>query len=245
MIRIPWQLRLAVLLLTCSLTVYLAKLILIDNLQGTVEYVFNSLGFLFINVLLVTLVINELLSKRARNERLEKLNMVIGIFFTEAGNELISRIIIADPARSRFGDPFILRGKEKPEVRIMKSVLSEHRFSIDPEKIDMKDLQEFLEDKRNFLLRLMENPVLLEHQSFTAMLLSTFHLAAELGHRHDLSALSHPDSLHIAGDISRVYQNLTLEWIQYMVYLNKNYPYLYSLAVRTNPYDPFATAEVT
>ena len=245
MIRIPWQLRLAVLLMTCSITVYLAKLFFIDNLPGTVEYVFNSLGFLFINVLLVTLVINELLSKRARNERLEKLNMVIGIFFTEVGSELISRIIHADQERSRFGDPFILRGKEKPDIRGMKSVIAEHRFSLDPDKIDMKEIQEFLEEKRNFLLRLMENPVLLEHQSFTALLLSAFHLTAELGHRKDLSALSYPDRLHLSGDISRVYRNLTLEWVQYMNYLNKNYPYLYSLAVRTNPYDPCATAEVT
>lgn len=245
MISLPWQVRLAATLLTCSLTVYLAKLVLIDNLQGTVEYVFNSLGFLFINVLLVTLVINELLSKRAKNERLEKLNLVIGIFFTEAGNGLISRIISADPEKLQYGDPFILRGKEKPDVRVMKNRISSHRFSIDSDTIDLKDLQIFLEEKRNFLLRLMENPILLEHQSFTALLLSAFHLTAELAHRQDLDALSPSDRLHIAGDISRVYRNITLEWVHYMAYLNKDYPYLYSLAVRTNPYDPGASVEVT
>ena len=83
MATLPWQARLGILLVSCSVIVYLTKLTVIDNLPGTIEYIFNSFGFLFINVLLVTLVINELLSRRARNARLEKLNMVIGIFFTE------------------------------------------------------------------------------------------------------------------------------------------------------------------
>ncbi|HQB98981.1 MAG TPA: hypothetical protein PKX11_00335 [Methanospirillum sp.] len=79
---ISWQARLGMVLVSCSIIVYLTKITLIDNIPGTIEYIFNSFGFLFINVLLVTLVINELLSRRARNARLEKLNMVIGIFFT-------------------------------------------------------------------------------------------------------------------------------------------------------------------
>jgi len=30
---------------------------------------------------------------------------------------------------------------------------------------------------------------------------------------------------------------LVHEWLDYMKYLKKNYPYLFSLAVRTNPFD--------
>ena len=85
MVVVPWQAPLGILLVSCSALVYLTKLTVIDNISGTVEYIFNSFGFLFINVLLVTLVINELLSRRARNARLEKLNMVIGIFLPKSG----------------------------------------------------------------------------------------------------------------------------------------------------------------
>lgn len=244
MIAIPWQARLGMLLVSCSIIVYLTKLTLIDNISGTVEYIFNSFGFLFINVLLVTLVINELLSRRARNVRLEKLNMVIGTFFTEVGNELLELIIPADPDSDDFGSAFILQGKKHPDEKAMQKVACDHHFQVDKEKINFVEFRNFLQDKRNFLLRLMENPVMLEHQSFTSMLQSTFHLAAELGHRQDPGHLSISDQAHLAADVSRVYRALTYEWVCYMGYLNRNYPYLYSLAVRTNPFDSDIRVEV-
>lgn len=244
MVHIPWQVRLGILLICCSILVYLTKLTVIDNLSGTVEYIFNSLGFLFINVLLVTLVINELLSRRARNARLEKLNMVIGIFFTEVGNDLLKRIIHADPDGHSFGPSFILHGLDRPDEPAMKKAVSGHRFVVDYTRINFMEIQDFLQQKRNFLLRLIENPVMLEHQSFTTLLQAVFHLTAELCHREDPSCLPQSDQIHLAGDISRVYRALTYEWIFYMGYLHRNYPYLFSLAVRTNPFDPSARIEV-
>ena len=244
MVPLPWHVKLGCTLVGCSVIVYVIKLTLIDNLPGTIEYIFNSAGFLFINVLFVTLVINGLLSRRAKNERLEKLNMVIGIFFIEVGNELLKRIIPADNDRSGFGKSFFLDGKEKPDTLAMQNAATNHSFRLNPEIIDLKEMQDFLQEKRNFLLRLMENPVMLEHQSFTFLLQSAFHLTAELGHRKDPDNLTVSDRTHLSGDISRVYQALTNEWINYMGYLYLNYPYLYSLAVRTNPYDPNVSVEV-
>ena len=228
---ISWQARLGMVLVSCSIIVYLTKITLIDNIPGTIEYIFNSFGFLFINVLLVTLVINELLSRRARNARLEKLNMVIGIFFTEVGNEMLKRIIPIDPESDAFGPDFILQGKKFLDAKAMQKVVSGHRFHVNHEKVSFQELREFLQEKRNFLLRLMENPVMLEHQSFTSMLSSAFHLTAELGLRVDPENLTPSDKAHLAGDISRVYCALTYEWVCYMDYLSHKYPYLYSLEI--------------
>lgn len=242
---LPWQAKLGILLVSCSALVYLTKLSVIDNLPGTIEYIFNSFGFLFINVLLVTLVINELLSRRARNARLEKLNMVIGIFFTEVGVEFLRRCIPTDPEKEVLISSFQLTGKESPDKKKMFQAVSNHPFTIRSDEVDFGAFQELLEEKRNFLLRLMENPVMLEHQTFTSLLQAVFHLTAELGHRKDPDNLSAPDKTHLAGDISRVYRALTSEWIQYMGYLYNNYPYLYSLAVRTNPFDQGASIEIS
>ena len=53
------------------------------------DYLFRlflaQLGFLPISVLLVTIIINQLLSQRAKAAKLSKLNMVIGAFFREWG----------------------------------------------------------------------------------------------------------------------------------------------------------------
>jgi hypothetical protein len=44
--------------------------------------------------------------------------------------------------------------------------------------------------------------------------------------------------------MKRVYGLLTAEWLDYMQHLRENYPYLFSFAMRTNPFDLSATPEI-
>ena len=90
-------------------------------------------------------------------------------------------------------------------------------------------------------MRLLENPTLLEHESFTELLRTVFHLTEELTFRDDIGRLPDPDKMHIAGDIKRVYHLLVNQWLTYMKHLKDNYPYLFSLAMRTNPFDQKAS----
>ena len=87
------------------------------------------------------------------------------------------------------------------------------------------------------MVRLLENPTLLEHESFTDLLRAVFHLTEELAYREDLSRQPGPDRAHIDGDINRAYHLLVHQWLDYMEHLKLNYPYLFSLAMRTNPFD--------
>ena len=72
---------------------------------------------------------------------------------------------------------------------------------------------------------------------FTDLVLAIHHLTEELKARKDLQSLPPADLAHLCGDIRRVYERLVPAWVHYMEYLKKNYPYLFSLAMRTNPYD--------
>jgi len=94
------------------------------------------------------------------------------------------------------------------------------------------------------LLRLLANPNLLEHDSFTNLLWAVFHLTDELAHRKDVNTILDSDYVHLAGDVKRAYVLLISEWLDYMKHLKVNYPYLFSLAMRTNPFDPEAKPEV-
>jgi hypothetical protein len=104
-------------------------------------------------------------------------------------------------------------------------------------------LKGFLVDKRKFLLALLENPNLLEHETFTELLRAVFHIAEELERRPDIKQLSSADYVHLKNDIERVYGLLIYEWLLYMAHLKENYPYLFSLALRLNPFDPNAKVE--
>ncbi len=90
-------------------------------------------------------------------------------------------------------------------------------------------------------MSLLENQNLLEHDNFTDLMWALFHLTEELAVRKDVTTLSENDMLHIEIDFKRVYSLLISEWLDYMKHLKKEYPFLFSFALRTNPFDSNAT----
>jgi hypothetical protein len=106
-------------------------------------------------------------------------------------------------------------------------------------------MREYLQTKRDFLLTLLENPTLLEHETFTDLLWAVFHLTEELKYRNLIEGLPDADHEHLCNDIARAYGLLLKEWLVYLEHLKDNYPYLFSLAVRMNPLDPEASAVIT
>jgi hypothetical protein len=183
-----------------------------------------------------------MLNRREQRERLEKVNMVIGVFFSEIGTDLLALFSDADPNLGTFRDTFLIDGKwDEGDFQRVRSGLKQHKHEVDLAQIDLDALSARLVEERDFLVRLLENPVLLEHESFTSLLWAVFHLAEELAHREDKSALPDSDRLHLAGDAKRAYGLLVAEWLDYMEHLKGKYPYLFSLALRTNPFDRTAS----
>jgi hypothetical protein len=74
---------------------------------------------------------------------------------------------------------------------------------------------------------------------------AVFHLAEELDHRTDLAAAPASDIAHLTGDVKRAYAATAVAWLDHAQHLQKRYPYLFSLLVRTNPLDPTASVVVT
>ena len=110
--------------------------------------------------------------------------------------------------------------------------------------MNRQELKVFLVGKRGFLLRLLENPNLLEHERFTELLWAVFHLVEELEYREDLANLPKTDLAHLEGDVLRVYRLLLTEYLFYLNHLKDDYPYLFSLAMRLNPFNPNASPVV-
>lgn len=245
MVKFNWEAKLALVLVAMSLCVYSFKFLILKNPSDTVNYVFNSLGFLPINVLLVTIVLNKLLAIHSRQEKYAKLNMVIGTFFTEVGSHLIQHMAKNDSGIDQLKNSLIVKNEWNATsfAEVRNKVLI-HRLSVKITPSDLKDLHDFLSSRRDFMLRLLENPILLEHESFTDLLRAVFHLTEELKCRSDFYCLPDTDYAHLSGDIKRVYEKLILQWLDYMEYLKNNYPYLFSLEMRTNPFDANASPVV-
>ena len=239
------QMVLALALIALSVTFYFIHYLIFKDLHHIFFYLITDIAFLFLNVLIVMLVFERLLAFRDKQSVLNKLNMVVGAFFSEAGTELLKRFSGFDTASADTRRHLIVTKdwSDKDFIKARKGVRG-YEGNINSEKVDLADIKNFLVAKRQFLLALLENPNLLEHESFTELLWAVFHLTDELSQRKDLAKLSDPDYKHLSGDIKRAYQNLILQWLDYMRHLKRDYPYLFSLAMRTNPFDKDASVEL-
>ncbi len=241
-----WLTGIAVLLLVASGLLYFIHYLMFHDLHHIGVFGLHELAFLPVEVLIVTLVIHRLLEGRERKQKLEKMNMVIGTFFSRVGTTLITCFASHDPNIESIRAELVVTDLWNEEnFSAVAARMKTYQFDIDTCTIDLERLRTFLLDREDFLIRMLENPVLLEHEEFTELLRATFHLTEELSRRGAIIECPLSDISHLGGDVKRVYGLLIYEWISYMHYLKKNYPYLFSLALRTNPFDPDSSVMVT
>jgi hypothetical protein len=243
--EIKWQLILGIGLVALSALLYTFHYVFFHDVHHIFIYLVGDVAFVPIEVLLVTLIIHKLLSQREKKARLEKLNMVIGTFFSEVGTRLLTYFSDFDPKLEEIRSKLIVSSDwTAAEFDRVESELRAYAYSVDISRVDLEHLREFLRTRRDFLVRLLENPTLLEHESFTLLLRAVFHLTEELESRGSMAKLPESDYTHLAGDMKRVYILIVREWLDYMEHLKHSYPYLFSLAMRTNPFDQDATPVV-
>jgi hypothetical protein len=236
---------LGLLLVATSLVLYGIHLFVFRDLNHIVIYGLGDLAFLPIEVLLVTMVIDRLLDASEKRAMLNKLNMVIGAFFSEVGTQFMRQVFSLDSEFDRNRKNFMVTQDWTEKMfKATKQSVANYDYRIRVTGPDLPDLKDFLVGRREFMLRLLENPNLLEHEEFSGVLWSVFHLTEELDARADVTNLSEADYDHIALDTKRAYVAVLAAWVDYMKHLKRSYPYLFAMAVRTNPFDPNAKAEI-
>ena len=234
--RVSWELKFALWLVVAFVALNLVHYVCYRDLGHIFLWNLTSLAFLPVSVLVVTLFVERMLAAREREQRLQKTNMLVGVFFSTVGTRLLERCVALDavsgPLRETFGS---LDAWDNYTPRQAQQVLGDHPYALAPSAAQLHELKDLLVGQRDLLLRLLENPILLEHESFTDLLRAVFHLIEELSFRTGFDHLPSTDLDHLAGDTKRVYGLLIREWVNYLVVLRTDYPYLFSLSVRTNP----------
>jgi hypothetical protein len=240
-----WKLLLAAGLALASALLYLAFFAVHPDRLVIEDWFLGSLAFVPFQMLLVTLIVDGVLGRREQQARLKKLNIVIGVFFSEVGMALLrSCLTLERRAGELVAD---LRHASRWSPAELAAAAERYRAFAPSASAGVEELaqvQRLLEERRATVTALMTNPSVLEHERFTDLLWAIFHLAEELGERRDLRSLPEEDLAHLAGDVQRVFPILIAEWLSYLRHLQEDYPYLYSLAGRTNPFDPDAAVEV-
>ena len=228
-----------------TLMYLLDYLIFRDSQQLWIQLV-DDLSFIPISVFIVVIVIERLLARQEKLVMRNKLNMVVGAFFSEVGNPLIHKFLNFYQSSDEIKKHFSINAKwTSNDFKLAIAFSTSLAVMPDTPSIDLEYLKTFLSSKRQFLLNLLENPNLLEHEKFSDLLWAIFHLAEELEARPSVTNLSGLDLKHVEGDIRRLNGYLSSQWLAYAEHLKDKYPYLFSLVVRMNPYLNQPSATIT
>ena len=233
-----WRVSFSAILITASILTFTLHYVIFRDMRHILIYLIGDIAFMFVNVLVVTLVIEQILARREKRVLLKKLNMVIGTFFSDVGLELLRRFseyVENGEQLSRQLD-FDGHWQKKDFLRAEETARAfSYKVQVSPARI--RELRGLLCGHRSFLLRLLENPNLLEHDRFTNLLWAVFHLVEELEMREEsFENLPESDYIHLAGDVKRAYSQIAGEWLAYALHLKESYPFLFSLAARINPF---------
>lgn len=233
--KYKWELKLGIILIGISFILYYIDYRLFGNASRIYDNILNQIAFLPVYVLFVSMVLEQVLYKKEKQAVISKMNMIVGLFFSEIGIELMKKILcydknLSESVNSLLYTDEIYNGKYKFYIKKIKN----YKPDIQTDNEQLKSLKLFMEGKREFLLQLMQNPNLLEHESFTDLILSVFHLLDELNIKDDFKEIEGHKHLNL--DIERAYLGLTREWMSYMKHLREEYPYIYSIKLRQNPF---------
>lgn len=245
-----WKIKFSIIMVIAIIIIYGSNILVLKDPEHVISYIWTHLGFIPVDILIVAFVLDEIISKKEKEAMMEKLDMIMSTFFSEVGNDLISQLSSVNKHKA---DTSYLESIKSWDDKDYENKLKEIKNINIPFRADVtsEDREEYLTNirnllinKREFIVGLLNNPNLLEKEEFSKLLTAILHLDEELEHRPDLSKVTDVDFNHLNGDMERIYNILIHEWIYYLRYLNKHYPYMIALIIRTNPFDANADAYV-
>lgn len=223
-------------LIALSTIIFYLQYLIFHQTENTLFYLLQDLAFVPIQVAMVTVIINRFLNEMENRKKIKKINVIISAFFVEMGIPIISTISKFNRNNDRICEKIKIKEmNSKKYYKLIKEVKA-FQFDIYAEPTKLEELYSILRNYKDFMLNLLTNPNLLEHDSFTDMLWAVFHVIDELQTREEFDKLSKDDIDHLSNDLLRAYTALIIEWISYMNYLQDEYPYLFTLASQKNPF---------
>ena len=248
--RLSWKVKFSIVMVLLIIIIYGSNYLVLGDAEHIISYVWTHLGFIPVDILLVAFLLDEIIEKKEKEAMLEKLDMLMSTFFSEVGNDLISQLSSVNKYTANTENLKSIKDWDDKDfdakLAELKNASIDFQADVPKEEREefLENLRVFLASKREFIINLMTNPNLLEKEDFTGLITAILHLDEELEHRKDLALVQDADFGHLNGDMQRVYGKLVYEWVYYLKYLNKHYPYMIALIVRTNPFDADADVYV-
>ena len=231
------HMKLGVILVAVSIIMYTIHFAIFRDSHHLFIFLVADIAFVPLEVFFVSLVIENLMKKQEEQKIVKKMNMLVGLFYQEVGNDLLTYFVNADEELKANKTCLIINFNwHKENYTNLKKLIKSHSHNINVNQINIEKLLVLLKGNRELIINLVTNPILLEKEYFSDVLMSIFHLMDELESR-DMKNMSEEDKEHLEIDAKRAYEFLSIEWVIYMEQLQDAYPYLFYTALKSNPYD--------
>ena len=230
-------LKIGVALFSLSAVLYFINYLMFGDAHHLFVLIAEELAYMPIYIFIILVVAETALSSREKQEISRKTNALVGTFYTEVGYELIRIITKYDKDCDKIKRELVnVENWDAVKTKTFIASAYQHQYCAPKGTEDLVIIKDLMLQKKDFMLELMSNTSLIEKDEFSELLLAVNHVLEEFRTRGELSTFDSADIGHLHVDVERAYRHLINGWVMYMMHLEKEYPYLFKLALRVNPF---------
>lgn len=233
-----------IIMVTLAIIIYFVHYVIFGEVVSTVSGIVLSLAYVPIGVLYNFLVLSKVMKKSKQMKLERRMNVIIGSFFHEIGNEVMYSIVEGDENKEQLN--YLCNASmdwEKKDFKKLLAIIKRYECKININNINLNKLKKTLHNKEDFLLDLIINSNLEEYDGFSEMIMSLLHLRDEFSSLFTNGVLNEEDRYHMTNDICKVYKWLLRFRVQYVENLKEYYPLMFMKLMKNSPFREYCDVE--
>ena len=229
--------QLILLLLCASALLYAIHYLIFRDLHHLAIFGLHELAFVPLEVILVTLGLDQLVEKTHREEARSKVSIIETLYFNESGGTMLRFLTSFDPDAARLRELLqVTEDWHSSDFRQAIRQLKSYPFLLDLDRIDFFGLHYHLSQRHEYYRSMLENPALTQSEAFTEMIMKIYLLWEELDGRTNLYQLPEKDRSYLAELLHEIYRELTEYWLDNVYNHSIHNRFRLHRAIESNPF---------
>ncbi len=229
--------QLILLLLCASALLYAIHYLIFRDLHHLAIFGLHELAFVPLEVILVTLGLDQLVEKTHREEARSKVSIIETLYFNESGGTMLRYLTSFDPDAARLRELLqVTEDWHSSDFRQAIRQLKSYPFLLDLDRIDFFGLHYHLSQRHEYYRSMLENPALTQSEAFTEMIMKIYLLWEELDGRTNLYQLPEKDRSYLAELLHEIYRELTEYWLDNVYNHSIHNRFRLHRAIESNPF---------
>ena len=113
--QVNWKIKFAIVMFILAVIIFLARFLIFGDGEEIIAYLWKHIGFIPIDILIVALVLEEIMGRKEHEAILEKIDMLMGTFFSEIGNDLINELSKVNQNKAKTEDLKAIRSWDEKD----------------------------------------------------------------------------------------------------------------------------------